>query len=111
MGLGAEADAEGVSMHVRMARYSFSGDAHALAKRAEAGMLPTFQAHPGFQAYSLATTGDEIWSLSVWDSAEAAESANAAAAGWVAENMAGELELIERHTGELLLSTSLNVTA
>ena len=98
-------------MHVRMARYSFTGDAHELARRAEAGMLPTFEKQEGFQAYSLAATGDEIWSLSVWDSAEAAEAANATAAAWVAENMAGELELIERRTGELLLSTSLGVTA
>jgi hypothetical protein len=106
-----EADAEGSPMHVRMARMSFTGDAHELAKRAESGLLPIFEEQPGFQAYSVASTGDEIWSLSVWDSAEAAEAANAVAADWVAENMSGDVDIKETKIGELLISTTLGVTA
>jgi heme-degrading monooxygenase HmoA len=98
-------------MHGRMATYRYSGDAHELAQRAEEGMLPIFRAQPGFKAYSLATAGDEIISLSVWDSAEQAEAANAAAAGWVAENMADSIELIDAKVGEVLLSTTLGVSA
>ena len=98
-------------MHVRMARYSFSGDAADLARRAQAGMLPIFQASSGFQAYSLAESEGEVLSFSVWESAEAAEAASTLAADWIAENMAGELELLERRTGELLLATALGVTA
>jgi hypothetical protein len=94
-----------------MATYRYSGDAHELAQRAEEGMLPIFRAQPGFKAYSLATAGDEIISLSVWDSAEQAEAANAAAAGWVAENMADSIELIDAKVGEVLLSTTLGVSA
>jgi hypothetical protein len=97
-------------MHVRMARMSFTGDAHDLAKRAESGLLPLFEEQPGFQAYSVASTGDEIWSMSVWDSAEAAEAANAVAVDWVAENMS-EIEIKETKIGELLISTTLGVTA
>jgi hypothetical protein len=106
-----EADAEGSPMHVRMARMTFSGDAHELAKRAESGLLPILEEQAGFQAYSVASTGDEIWSLSVWDSAESAEAANSVAAGWVAENMSGEVDIIETKIGELLISTTLGVTA
>ena len=97
-------------MHVRMARMSFTGDIQELAERAEAGMLPAFQAADGFKAYSVAATDDEIWSLSVWDSAEAAEAANAIAAEWVAENMADDVTVTETHVGELLISTTLGVS-
>ncbi len=97
-------------MHVRMARYTASIDPHTLAERAEKGMLPLFESSPGFRAYSIAVSGDEIFSFSVWDSIDEAESANEAAAGWVAENMADDITLTETNFGELLLSTTLGVT-
>ena len=74
-------------MHGRLARYTFSGDAQELGQRAEEGMLPIFQAQPGFRAYSVIQSDGEIFSFSAWDSAEQAEAANAAAAGWVAEKI------------------------
>ena len=98
-------------MHGRMATYRYTGDAHELAQRAEDGMLPILEAQPGFRAYSLAATGDEVVSLSVWDTAEQAESANAAAASWVAENIADQIELVDAKVGEVLLSTTLGVHA
>jgi len=97
-------------MHGRMARYTYSGDAQELARRAEERMLPIFQSQPGFKAYSLIESDGEILSFSAWDSAESAEAANAAAAGWVAENMAGEIELKEARIGEILFSTALGVS-
>ncbi len=97
-------------MHVRMARYKTHADAHELTARAEEGMLPLFEGQPGFKAYSIAVSGDEIFSFSVWDSAEEAEAANEAAAGWVAENMADDLTIVETNFGELLLSTTLGVS-
>ena len=97
-------------MHGRMARYTFSGNAEELAQRAEDGVLPLFQAQPGFRAYSLIKSDDEIMSFSAWESAEQAEAANAAAAGWIADNMAGEIELKEARTGEILFATTLGVT-
>jgi hypothetical protein len=93
-----------------MARYTFSGDAQELAQRAEEGILPIFQAQPGFKAYSVIASDGEIMSFSAWDSAEQAEAANAAAAGWVAENMADGLELKEARIGEIMFSTTLGVT-
>ena len=98
-------------MYGRMATYTFSGDAHDLAARAEEGMLPIFRAQPGFQAYSLAVADGQILSLSVWDSRSDAETGTEAAAAWVAANMAGELELNDVRYAEILLSTSLGVSA
>ena len=97
-------------MHGRMARYTYSGDVQELARRAEEGMLPIFQTQPGFRAYSLIESDGEIISFSAWDAAEHAEAANAAAASWVAANMAGEIELKEARVGEVLLSTALGVS-
>ena len=97
-------------MHVRMARYKTTIDPHELTERAEAGMLPVFESQPGFKAYSIAVSGDEIFSFSVWDSIEEAEAANEAAAGWVAENMADDITIVETNFGELLLSTTLGVS-
>ena len=55
-------------MQARMATYSFSGDdAHALARRAEEGILPILKSQPGFKAYSVAIGDGEVLSLSVWD--------------------------------------------
>jgi hypothetical protein len=97
-------------MHGRIARYTFSGDARELASRAEDGILPIFEAQPGFRAYSVIESEGEILSFSAWDTAEQAEAANAAAAGWVAENMAADLDLKEARIGEVLFSTTLGVS-
>ncbi len=97
-------------MHVRMARYTTTADPHELIQRVEEGLLPTFESKPGFKSYSVAVSGDEVFSFSVWDSAEEAEAANSAAAGWVAENMADDITVTETNIGELLLSTALGVS-
>jgi len=96
-------------MHARIARYTFSGDAEDLVRRAEEGMLPIFRAQPGFKAYSLIESDDEIFSFSAWASAEDAEAAGKVSAAWVAENLAGKVELKESRIGEIHLSTALGV--
>jgi hypothetical protein len=96
-------------MHGRIAHYRISGDPHELARRAEEGMLPVFQAQPGFRAYILAVSGDALTSMSAWDTIEQAESASSAAAGWIAENMAEEIEFLDASVNEILLSTTLGV--
>jgi hypothetical protein len=101
---------KGAAMFGRMATYSFTGDAHDLARRAEQGILPIFQAQPGFQAYSVAAGDGQVLSLSVWDTRSDAEAGSEAAAAWVADNMAGELELITVRYAEVLFSTSLGVS-
>lgn len=97
-------------MHGRMARYTYTGDAAELARRAEEGMLPIFQSQPGFKAYSLVESEGEVISFSAWQSAEDAEAANALAAGWITENIGDQIQLKELKVGEILFSTTLGVT-
>jgi hypothetical protein len=98
-------------MHARFARYTFTGDAQEIARKAEEGALPIFKSLPGFKAYSIAESDGEIFSFSVWETAEQAEAANIAVADWVAENLAGDVELTESRFGEILVSTTLGVSA
>jgi heme-degrading monooxygenase HmoA len=93
-----------------MARYTYTGDAVELARQAEEGMLPIFQAQPGFRAYSLVKGDGEIMSFSAWDSQESAEEASRLAASWIAENMADRIHLQEARVGEILLGTALGVS-
>jgi heme-degrading monooxygenase HmoA len=97
-------------MHGRIARYSVSGDVQEIARKAEEGLLPIFQSQTGFKAYSVVQTDGDIISFSAWESAEAAEAANAAAADWVAENIADGIQLKESMIGEVLFSTTLGVS-
>ena len=98
-------------MYGRMARYTYTGDAQDLGRRIEEGMLPIFQSQPGFKGYTIAASDTELVSISSWESAEAAEAANKSAASWVAENMAGELEIEDKPIeAEILFSTVLGIS-
>ena len=97
-------------MHGRVATYRISGDPHELARKAEEGMLPIFQAQPGFKAYNLVVSGDMLTSMSVRSTKEEAEAATPAAATWIAENIADEIELVDVRHGEILLATALGVS-
>ncbi len=98
-------------MHGRIARYSYTGDAHELAQRAEEGVVPVFRAQPGFKGYTLVETDGEIISFSAWDSVEQAEAASAAIAAWVADNMSEDLSLEDARYGEVLFSSTLGVSS
>lgn len=93
-----------------MATYKLNGDADELARRAEEGILPILQSQPGFKAYSVAIGDGEILSLSVWDSRADAEAGSQVVASWVAENMAGEIDLISVRFAEIMFSTTLGVS-
>ncbi len=97
-------------MQARMATYSFSGDADDLARRAEEGILPILESQPGFKGYSVAIGDGEVLSLSVWDTRADAESGNEVVASWVAENMAGDIDVINVRYAEIKFSTTLGVS-
>lgn len=97
-------------MHARLARYTFSGDAQEIAQKAEDGALPILKSMPGFKAYSIIESEGEVFSFSAWESAEQADAANIAVADWVAENLSGDVQLIESRFGEVLVSTTLGVS-
>ena len=67
--------------------YSFAGDAQEVIEKARAGMLPIFKRQSGFLAYGVMVEGDEIISMSAWDSESDAKAADEAAKQWVSENM------------------------
>jgi hypothetical protein len=97
-------------MHARLARYTFTGNATELAQKAEEGILPTFKSLPGFKAYTVIESEGEILAFSAWETAEQAESADIAVKDWVAENLAGDVQLTETRFGEILISTALGVS-
>ena len=97
-------------MHARLARYTFSGNAQEIARKAEEGALPIFKSLPGFKAYTIIESDDEVFSFTAWETAEQAEAANIAVADWVAENLAGDVQLKESRFGEVLMSTALGVS-
>ena len=97
-------------MHARLARYTFSGNAQEIAQKAEEGALPIFKSLPGFKAYSIIESDGEVFSFSAWETAEQADAANIAVGDWVAENLAGDVQLIESRFGDILVSTTLGVS-
>jgi heme-degrading monooxygenase HmoA len=97
-------------MQARMATYSFSGDAHDLSRRAEEGILPILKSQPGFKSYAVAIGDGEVLSLSIWETRADAEAGSEVVASWVAENMAGEIDLINVRYAEVMFSTALGVS-
>lgn len=71
-------------------------------RRAEHGMLPQYRQLPGFVSYELIKTGpDSVISVSVWETHEEAEGAVAKTADWVRENLAGMVENVTNHVGDI----------
>jgi heme-degrading monooxygenase HmoA len=97
-------------MHSRIARYSFTGDAEQIARKAEEGMLPIFREQPGFLAYTIIKAGDEIVTVSAWETAEAAQAADALSRNWNSQNLADKVELKDARIGEILVSTALGAS-
>jgi heme-degrading monooxygenase HmoA len=63
--------------------YSFAGDAEEVIEKARAGILPIFKRQSGFLAYGVMVEGDQIISMSAWDSESDAKAADEAAKQWV----------------------------
>lgn len=95
-------------MHARVAFYRLrSGTLDEVVRTVEApgGMLEIFRGRPGFQSYELIETGAGLVSISHWESAEQADAATQAAAGWVAEHIDEMVKLQQSDTGEVVLSS------
>ena len=101
---------KGAPVIARMATYRASGNPNDLARRAEEGILPLFKEQHGFRSYSVAIDGNDVLSLSVWDTRADAEAGSELAADFVRTNMAGELELTEKRFAEVAFSTTLGVS-
>ena len=90
-------------MHARIAYYRFKpGQGPEVARRAEEGMLPVFQRQPGFRGYIVVLTeGETGYSIRLWDSEQQASAAVRGAADWVKENVAGMVESVQNHVGDV----------
>jgi heme-degrading monooxygenase HmoA len=60
--------------------YSFEGDAEEIIGKARTGLLPIFQEQPGFIAYGVMVRGNQLISMSAWESED-----NARTADWLAK--------------------------
>jgi hypothetical protein len=67
--------------------YSFPGDAEEIIGKARTGILPIFQKHPGFIAYGVMVRGNQLISMSAWNSESDARVADELAKVWVSENV------------------------
>jgi hypothetical protein len=78
----------------------------------ERGILPTFAKEPGFVNYGLVDTGNHnvVW-ISIWETREEAEKSASMAAGWIKENIADRVRLLNTQIGDLALFRGLPVAA
>ena len=90
--------------HMRVATYRLNEGTtfEEIAEAARGGMLDTFRLEPGFRRYEVADIGDgELISISLWESRESAERGVALAREWVAENLAGKIDLESNRVGDV----------
>jgi hypothetical protein len=89
--------------HLRIALYDVtSGTAEETIEIARKGILPIFEAQPGFVRYETGTLDDGgIVSFSIWETADEAQHASDVAADWVKDNLADRIQLREQHTGNV----------
>lgn len=89
--------------HLRIALYDLtSGDVDEAIEIARKGMIPLYEAQPGFLRYEVGTLDDGgVVSFSVWETGDEAQRAIELAADWVKENLADRIKLREQHTGSM----------
>ena len=92
-----------MARHFRVALYDMtSGTAEEAVEIARGGMIPLYEAQPGFVRYEVGVldTGG-VLSFSVWETEDEAKTAVALAKEWVAANLASRIKLREEHTGDI----------
>ena len=89
--------------HMRVALYDMtSGTAEEVIDIARNGMIPLYEAQPGFVRYDVGILDSGgVVSFSVWETEDEAQRAIELAAGWVKENLADRIKLREEHTGSM----------
>ena len=95
--------------HLRIALYDMtSGTAEEVIEIARGGMIPLYEAQPGFVRYDVGTLDNGgIVSFSIWETAEEAQKAIDLAASWVKDNLADRIKLREQHTGDMAWDEAL----
>ena len=86
-------------MYARVVVYTHPDDKVELEAKARAGVIPIVTSTPGYISYGVMFDDDRVVSISQWQSAEHAKSADAALAAWVKDNTTMTSET--RITGDL----------
>ena len=77
-------------MFYSIRRYQTAGWTEDVTRKIEAGFVPLMRQSPGFRGYHIIDVGEGVMaSISIFDTAEQVDAANANAAEWVKENLAG----------------------
>lgn len=97
----------------RVALYDIkSGTFDEVVGQAKKGMVPLYQASPGFVSYGVAQVDKTSFiSLSTWESRAQADTATAKAADWVKANSRDHFALRENYVGDLAIDTREPVPA
>ena len=67
--------------------YTFAGDAQEMIEKSREGILPVMKKHPGFLAYGVMVQGEQIISMSAWDTEANARDADEVGKRWASENI------------------------
>ena len=82
----------------RCAIYSFEGDDREVIEKARVGILPIMKQQSGFIAYGVMVRGEQLISMSAWDSEDDARAADELAKAWIAENV--EMTVVNSFIGD-----------
>ena len=102
---GPPPDGRHVMRYIRLALYDLkSGNYADVVSKAKAGLLPLFQASPGFQSLGVSEVDkDSFVSVSTWQTREQADTATAKAAEWVKANSNDQFTLRHNYIGDLAI--------
>ena len=89
--------------YIRIALYDLKSGKYAdVVNKANAGLLPLFQASPGFESLGVSEVDkDSFVSVSTWQTREQADTATAKAAEWVKANSNDQFTLRHNYIGDL----------
>lgn len=92
----------------RVVIYRFKPEAiDEIIRKAAEGVVPLYQAQPGFLAYDLIqTSSEEAISVSTWESSQHAEQADGAVAGWLQANLDHAIVSADRRMGTVIAAAT-----
>jgi hypothetical protein len=94
-------------MFATIRRYKVkSGSTPEVAQKVQSGLVPILSKQAGFLSYNAIDGGNDVAiSVSLYADRAAADAANAAAAQWVQQNLAGLISAPEITVGEVIASS------
>jgi heme-degrading monooxygenase HmoA len=102
---GPPPDGRHAMRYIRIALYDLKPGNYAdVVSKANAGLLPLFQASPGFQSFGVSEVDKGSFvSVSTWQTREQADTATAKAAEWAKANSSEQFTLRHNYIGDLAI--------